>query len=154
MTFAIIVLLIAIISVIFIAEKSKIKKVEETKPEEPEKPKKNKARVFDPKEKYFYNDIAQWYNKYNNVFSDIINVITELDLITNNAFTSSKYHYVKPIISANSKNITNTIVNKINNVPELIELKNNAPLQNVLNIYYNVAFCFNKTMMKIQKTKI
>lgn len=59
---------------------------------------------------------------------NVINRIINSDRTPNN---------VKPIISANSKNITNTIVNKINNVPELIELKNNAPLQNVLNIYYN-----------------
>lgn len=51
---------------------------------------------------HFYKDVSQWYHKYSSVFKKLINMITQIDLITNNAFTSSKYHYCKPILDSNS----------------------------------------------------
>jgi len=60
----------------------------------------------------FYNDTINWYNKYHNTFKFIINFITEFDYISNNAFTSIKYHYVKPVIN----NINNESFIKASNV--------------------------------------
>ncbi len=61
----------------------------------------------------FYNDTLKWYNKYSIVLRDVVNMVVEFDLISNNAFTSVKYHYVKP-----------KIVNKPNNSQSFINAKN------------------------------
>jgi DNA mismatch repair protein MutS len=49
---------------------------------------------------YFMNDCTEWYNLNKDIlFKDLINTIVHLDLITNNAFISTKFHYIKPIIN-------------------------------------------------------
>ena len=52
---------------------------------------------------HFYKDISHWYHKYTTMFKKLINLITQMDLVTNNAFTSSKYHYCKPTLNSNSE---------------------------------------------------
>jgi DNA mismatch repair protein MutS len=46
----------------------------------------------------FYEDVHKWYFEYSSLFLKLIGTISQIDLITNNAFTSVKYHYVKPTI--------------------------------------------------------
>ena len=52
---------------------------------------------------HFYQDILTWYHKYSVMFKKLINFITQIDLISNNAFTSIKYHYVKPTLNSESE---------------------------------------------------
>ncbi len=68
----------------------------------------------------FYIDTLSWYNKYSIVLRDVVNMIVEFDLISNNAYTSTKYHYVKPIISKsntvshiNAKNLRHPIIERL-----------------------------------------
>lgn len=70
--------------------------------------------------KYFYNDCADWYFQYNQkLFKELVGMIVHLDLITNNAHVSTKYHYVRPIIKTNSeshicaKNLRHPIIERI-----------------------------------------
>ena len=49
---------------------------------------------------HFYNDVLTWYHKNIQVFKKLINLITQFDLISNNAYTSVKYHYTKPILNS------------------------------------------------------
>jgi DNA mismatch repair protein MutS len=59
--------------------------------------------------KYFINDCAEWFNQFNqSLLKELVNMLVHLDLITNNAFTSSKYHYVKPVIKSVSKSESET----------------------------------------------
>ena len=51
---------------------------------------------------YFCQDVLSWYHKYSNMFKNLINFIVQIDIISNNAYTSKKYHYVKPILNSNS----------------------------------------------------
>lgn len=52
---------------------------------------------------HFFNDVLTWYHKYSQMFKKLINFITQLDLISNNAYTSKKYHYTKPILNSDSE---------------------------------------------------
>ena len=59
---------------------------------------------------YFINDCIEWYNQfYTPLLKDLINIIVYMDLITNNAYTSIKYHYVKPIIKSTDESCINSI---------------------------------------------
>lgn len=49
--------------------------------------------------KCFKNDLSKWYEKYNELFKKLISFIIEIDMISNNAYTSSKYHYTRPQLS-------------------------------------------------------
>jgi DNA mismatch repair protein MutS len=51
---------------------------------------------------HFYQDVLNWYHKYSQMFKKLVNFITQLDLISNNAYTSKKYHYIKPILNSSS----------------------------------------------------
>lgn len=51
---------------------------------------------------HFYEDVLAWYHKYTNLFAKLINLITQIDLIANNAYTSKKYHYTKPNLNQES----------------------------------------------------
>ena len=68
---------------------------------------------------YFYLDTFNWYNDNLFIIKDLIYMITQLDIITNNAFTSIKYHYVKPNIKSDtnsfihSKNLRHPIIERI-----------------------------------------
>jgi DNA mismatch repair protein MutS len=63
----------------------------------------------------FYNDTNTWYNKYQKTFTLIINFITEFDYICNNAFTSIKYHYIKPTLKSLNDNNSNNNSDNFNN---------------------------------------
>ena len=52
---------------------------------------------------YFYQDTLKWYKENSNLLKDVVNLIVQLDLITNNAYTSVKYHYVKPLLNFHSE---------------------------------------------------
>ena len=103
---------------------------------------------------YFYSDTIGWYNDYSEVFAEIIHTITELDLVTNNAFTSSKFHYVKPVIgetSTNSyikaNNLRHPIIERIIDyeyVPHDVLLDDN----NLGNMIYGVNSCGKSSLMK------
>ena len=56
---------------------------------------------------YFYQDTIKWYNDNSFILKDLINMLVQLDFITNNAFTSTKYHYVKPILKTHSNSNSN-----------------------------------------------
>ncbi len=77
------------------------------------------AKLNDEIKKTFYIDTNNWYNKYVTVFKSVIQLITEIDLISNNAWVSKKYHYTKPkIISeeesiVRAKNLRHPIVERI-----------------------------------------
>lgn len=69
--------------------------------------------------KYFFADCINWYSSNQSLLKDLINMIVHLDLITNNAFTSVKYHYIKPIIKTEtesciySSNLRHPIIERI-----------------------------------------
>ncbi len=65
---------------------------------------------------YFLTDVSMWYFNNIEIFKDLINMIVQFDVVTNNAYTSLKYNYVKPILS------TNTEKNK--NLDSFIHAKN------------------------------
>lgn len=80
------------------------------------------SQLNDKIKSYFINDMQSWYNKYSHIFSKILNFITQFDLVSNNAWTSVQYHYVKPIICdenvdngsfANGTNIRHPIIERI-----------------------------------------
>lgn len=54
--------------------------------------------------KYFFEDCKSWYSQNNIILlKELINMIVHLDFITNNAYTTTKYHYVKPNIKINNE---------------------------------------------------
>jgi DNA mismatch repair protein MutS len=69
--------------------------------------------------KNFYIDTIEWYHRYSKTFRDIINLIIEVDLISNNAWTSVKYHYSRPIVSFESEG--NSFINANNLRHPIIE---------------------------------
>ena len=85
---------------------------------------------------HFYNDISIWYNKNSIMFKQLIVMIREIDLITNNAYTSYKYHYSRPILNSNSnesyfniKQLRHPIIERLIDyeyVPHDIELNNST----------------------------
>ena len=54
------------------------------------------AKLNELVKQHFINDISEWYHKNIAVLKKLINLVTQIDLIANNAFTSKKYHYCKP----------------------------------------------------------
>ena len=68
---------------------------------------------------YFVFDCSEWYAQYNSVLTKLTESIVHLDLITNNAYTSTKYHYVKPTINStkgsfiHSTNLRHPIIERI-----------------------------------------
>lgn len=51
---------------------------------------------------HFFQDVSSWYHKYSVMLKKLINMITQIDLISNNAFTSCKYHYVRPTLKSDT----------------------------------------------------
>ncbi len=49
---------------------------------------------------HFLKDVLTMYHKYSPMFKKLINMITQIDLIANNAFTSCKFHYVRPTLNS------------------------------------------------------
>lgn len=109
---------------------------------------------------YFMSDIYFWYNKYQDIFKNIIELVTELDLITNNAFTSVKYHYTRPIINIkksssfiNCKNLRHPIIERIIDyeyVPHDVILDNDI----YGNMIYGVNSCGKTSIMKAVGTSL
>jgi DNA mismatch repair protein MutS len=68
---------------------------------------------------YFVSDCLEWYNQNSSVLTKLTEAIIHLDLITNNAYTSTKYHYVKPTINStqesfiHSTNLRHPIIERI-----------------------------------------
>jgi DNA mismatch repair protein MutS len=58
----------------------------------------------------FYSDMSTWYSKYSPVLKCVVGLVIEIDLIANNAFVSSKYHYVRPKIFSNSENYSGSSI--------------------------------------------
>lgn len=103
---------------------------------------------------YFFSDCIQWYEKFNNsLLKELINMIVHLDFITNNAYTSSKYHYIKPIIKndsesfINSSNLRHPIIERIIDyeyVPHNVELNKDTKG----NLIYGFNSCGKSSYMK------
>lgn len=102
---------------------------------------------------YFYQDTLKWYTDNSIILANLINMIVQLDLITNNAYTSVKYHYVKPILKsdANSfidaKNLRHPIIERIIDyeyVPHDVLLDDNMRG----NMIYGVNSCGKSSLMK------
>lgn len=73
--------------------------------------------------KYFFDDCIGWFCQNNqSLLKELVSMIVHLDLVTNNAYTSNKYHYVKPIINSvetnsdtyiHSSNLRHPIIERI-----------------------------------------
>jgi DNA mismatch repair protein MutS len=104
--------------------------------------------------------MTAWYTKYSLVFKNIINLITQIDLITNNAFTSVKYHYTRPLINTNKptsfincKNLRHPIIERIIDyeyVPHDVILDENING----NMIYGVNSCGKTSIMKAVGTSL
>lgn len=106
---------------------------------------------------YFIQDCNQWYKSNLNVFTDIIKTIVQLDIITNNAYTSVKYHYTKPKLIFNdsnksesfvyAKNLRHPIIERIIDyeyIPHDINLDSNTKG----NLIYGYNGCGKSSVMK------
>jgi len=102
---------------------------------------------------YFYQDTMNWYDKNKSIFKDLINMIVQLDFITNNAFTSVKYHYVKPTINSSidsyihSQNLRHPIIERLIDfeyVPHDVKLDNEIKG----NLIYGFNSCGKSSYMK------
>ena len=49
---------------------------------------------------HFYLDCSEWYNSNSKVLKNLVNMIVQIDMVTNNAWTSVKYHYVRPVLKS------------------------------------------------------
>ena len=49
--------------------------------------------------KYYIEKQTEIYNKYNELFNEVSNIITHIDYIHSNVITAEKYNYIKPIIN-------------------------------------------------------
>ena len=87
---------------------------------------------------YFVIDSLNWYNENIGVLKELVKMIVHIDIITNNAYTSTKYHYVKPLILDSkdyssppiySKNLRHPIIERIIDyeyVPHNVNLDDNT----------------------------
>jgi DNA mismatch repair protein MutS len=113
-------------------------------------------KQFDEKIKnYFLFDTLTWYNENSIFLKDLINMIVQLDLITNNAFIAVKYHYVKPTINTNqtnesyiySTNLRHPIIERIIDyeyVPHDVKIDSNTKG----NLIYGFNSCGKSSYMK------
>jgi len=102
---------------------------------------------------YFFQDTLGWYRNNTPILRDLINMIVQLDLITNNAYTSVKYHYVKPVISSSTEsyihasNLRHPIIERIIDyeyVPHDVTLNNETKG----NLIYGFNSCGKSSYMK------
>lgn len=102
---------------------------------------------------YFISDCIEWYNKNYLLLSKLIVMIVHLDMITNNAFTSKKYHYIKPIINKEkesfiySTNLRHPIIERIIDyeyVPHNVKLDSETKG----NLIYGFNSCGKSSYMK------
>ena len=111
-------------------------------------------KLFDEKIKnYFFTDTLVWYNENSTLLKNIINLLVQLDLITNNAYTSIKYHYIKPIINTekesyiHSTNLRHPIIERIIDyeyVPHDVKIDNEIKG----NLIYGFNSCGKSSYMK------
>jgi DNA mismatch repair protein MutS len=109
---------------------------------------------------YFFKDTIDWYNSNSAFLTNLINMIVQVDLITNNAYTSVKYHYVKPIISSDNQeshikasNLRHPIIERIIDyeyVPHDVDLNNDIKG----NMIYGFNSCGKSSYMKAIGTNI
>ncbi len=109
---------------------------------------------------FFYSDMLEWYNNNSSTLRNIVYLVTEIDLICNNAFTSVKYHYVKPSINQdaptsfiNCKNLRHPIIERIIDyeyVPHDVVL--NDKING--NMIYGVNSCGKTSIMKAVGTSL
>ncbi len=109
---------------------------------------------------YFFQDTLNWYNCNSSFLSNLINMIIDIDLITNNAYTSVKYHYVKPTISSTNlksyikaTNLRHPIIERIIDyeyVPHNVDL--NEQIKG--NMIYGFNSCGKSSYMKAIGTNI
>jgi DNA mismatch repair protein MutS len=103
----------------------------------------------------FIRDVKNFYNKYATTFTALIKLIMQIDIISNNAYISKKYHYTKPIIKEdgngsyiNAKNLRHPIIEQIIDyeyVPHDIILNNNDKKGILI---YGVNSCGKSSLMK------
>jgi DNA mismatch repair protein MutS len=107
----------------------------------------------------FIRDVKNFYNKYATTFTALIKLIMQIDIISNNAHISKKYHYTKPIIKEdsgdggegsyiNAKNLRHPIIEQIIDyeyVPHDIILNNNDKKGILI---YGVNSCGKSSLMK------
>jgi DNA mismatch repair protein MutS len=102
---------------------------------------------------YFIADCLEWYNQNIPVLSKLTEAIVHLDLVTNNAYTSTKYHYVKPTIKQNqesfiySTNLRHPIIERIIDyeyVPHNVKLDSDIKG----NLIYGFNSCGKSSYMK------
>ncbi len=108
----------------------------------------------------FYTDMSAWYLKYCSTLRHVVSLIVEIDLITNNAYTSVKYHYVKPVINQTKsssyidcKNLRHPIIERIIDyeyVPHDVLLDENTNG----NMIYGVNSCGKTSIMKAVGTSL
>lgn len=103
--------------------------------------------------KYFISDCVTWYGTYKQLMTELIVMVTHLDIVTNNAYTSTKYHYVKPILVQNfeshiySTNLRHPIIERIINyeyVPHDVKLDSETRG----NLIYGYNSCGKSSYMK------
>lgn len=58
---------------------------------------------------YFISDTTTWFNAHKQILTDCIDLIVQLDLISNNCFNCVNYHYTKPILHTDSNSFINSI---------------------------------------------
>ena len=102
---------------------------------------------------YFLQDTTKWYFDNHEILTKLIDMIVKLDLITNNAFTSVKYHYVKPILKTDTDsfvhatNLRHPIIERIIDyeyIPHDVQLDNSIRG----NMIYGVNSCGKSSLMK------
>lgn len=108
----------------------------------------------------FYTDMSAWYFKYCSTLRHVVSLLVEIDLITNNAYTSVKYHYVKPVINTTKsssyidcKNLRHPIIERIIDyeyVPHDVILDENTNG----NMIYGVNSCGKTSIMKAVGTSL
>jgi DNA mismatch repair protein MutS len=108
----------------------------------------------------FIRDVKNFYNNYAPTFTALIKLIMQIDMISNNAHISKKYHYTKPVIREdmghgghggsyiNAKNLRHPIIEQIIDyeyVPHDIILNNNDKKGILI---YGVNSCGKSSLMK------
>ena len=101
----------------------------------------------------FCKDIKKWYEFYSVILNKIINIVTEYDIIANNAFIAKKYHYTKPIIVQNKESFIEAHELRHPIIERLIDYEytpHDIVLDNQLcgNLIYGVNSCGKSSLMK------
>jgi DNA mismatch repair protein MutS len=112
---------------------------------------------------YFTKDVNTWYDENSSMLLNLVNMTTTIDYVSNNVFTSNKYHYTKPILQnkkddndndndnnesfIDAKELRHPITERLIDYeysPHDISLNNN----NVGNLIYGTNGCGKSILMK------